>query len=262
MSRAYFQPLPEAHCEMLVREYVAGATLNSLAKKYGHAHQTLLAKLNAAGVVRHKVKLKPGSDVEMQMLGAFYTNAPWKEVGRLGGVGYEPAYKFLRKCGIDTTRSIRWKRDERSDSIAVDYAAGMPMADIVDKHGLRDVGQIYSVLDAVGVKELRRGPFKKRGYVSLRDRELFSNYGMRLPDYAKLLGAQGGVCLLCGDIETRKGPNGQVMPLSVDHDHKTGKVRGLLCSNCNHGIGNFGDDPELIEQAIAYLKKHGGSDGV
>lgn len=43
--------------------------------------------------------------------------------------------------------------------------------------------------------------------------------------------------------------------MCIDHDHKTGEVRGLLCGNCNSGIGMLGDDPRLLEKAIVYLSK-------
>ena len=45
--------------------------------------------------------------------------------------------------------------------------------------------------------------------------------------------------------------------LAVDHDHKTGKIRDLLCSNCNQGLGKFQDDPQLLAKAADYLRKHG-----
>ncbi len=48
----------------------------------------------------------------------------------------------------------------------------------------------------------------------------------------------------------------EVKVLHVDHNHKTGKVRGLLCYNCNNGIGRFKEDIETLEKAIEYLKKH------
>jgi len=56
---------------------------------------------------------------------------------------------------------------------------------------------------------------------------------------------QGGVCAIC---RTRKA-------LHVDHDHATGRVRGILCFNCNREIGKFGDDPALLRSAIAYIEK-------
>lgn len=62
-----------------------------------------------------------------------------------------------------------------------------------------------------------------------------------------LLTAQGGACLLCGNQNGSKR-------LAVDHCHNTSKVRGLLCTNCNVGIGMFRHDPELLEKAKNYLK--------
>jgi len=61
--------------------------------------------------------------------------------------------------------------------------------------------------------------------------------------------AQGGVCAICGGI------NDNDDALSVDHDHETGRIRGLLCSKCNKGLGSFNDDPELLRKAIAYLER-------
>ena len=52
-------------------------------------------------------------------------------------------------------------------------------------------------------------------------------------------------CVICGSEE----------PLVVDHDHKTGKVRGMLCNHCNRGLGHFCDDPELMEFAAEYLRE-------
>jgi dihydroorotase-like cyclic amidohydrolase len=48
---------------------------------------------------------------------------------------------------------------------------------------------------------------------------------------------------------------GKIRALAVDHDHKTGKVRALLCRNCNTGLGNFQDSPELLKTAIQYLEE-------
>lgn len=80
--------------------------------------------------------------------------------------------------------------------------------------------------------------------------EVKKRYGMTGEGYHDLVRLQGGVCAICGG----KCPTGR--ELSVDHCHETGMVRGLLCINCNRGLGNFKDDPELLNAAIAYLGRH------
>ena len=73
-------------------------------------------------------------------------------------------------------------------------------------------------------------------------------YGITQEDYDVMLRAQGGVCKICGQKESVDR-----FPLAVDHDHKTGKVRGLLCGSCNTGLGKFNDDPDLLLKAMKYL---------
>jgi len=82
-----------------------------------------------------------------------------------------------------------------------------------------------------------------------RNVSLKSRYGISVDEYDKLLIEQKNRCWICGK-ETNKG-----RLMCVDHDHVTGKVRGLLCTKCNLGLGKFNDDVRLLERAIKYLKK-------
>jgi len=83
-------------------------------------------------------------------------------------------------------------------------------------------------------------------------RNLLSKYGLTMEQYAKLLEQQGGVCAICKGEETRAAP----VNLAVDHDHETGEVRGLLCSNCNRALGLFKDSAENLEKAARYLESY------
>lgn len=75
-------------------------------------------------------------------------------------------------------------------------------------------------------------------------------YNLTKEEYQKLLENQNGKCKICKiEAEMLKAK------LHVDHDHKTGKVRGLLCKMCNLGIGNFRDNPSLLNEAIIYLNQ-------
>ena len=79
-------------------------------------------------------------------------------------------------------------------------------------------------------------------------------YGLTHAQYDAMLEAQGGVCGLCGKVETHRGRNGEVSRLAVDHDHVTGSIRALLCHSCNTGVGLFLDDPALLRRAADYIE--------
>lgn len=70
--------------------------------------------------------------------------------------------------------------------------------------------------------------------------------------YLAMLQQQNGVCAICKQKET-KSRNGRLYNLAVDHDHKTGKIRGLLCSTCNCGLGHFKDEPARLLAAAQYV---------
>lgn len=79
-------------------------------------------------------------------------------------------------------------------------------------------------------------------------RQIRHRYGLEPEQLAELLEAQEGLCAICRQSEVAR------KHLSVDHDHFTGKVRGLLCNRCNTSIGKFEDDPNLLRKAAEYLE--------
>ena len=99
--------------------------------------------------------------------------------------------------------------------------------------------------------EVERSFFKRR---SAKRTQLRLNYGMELEAYDALYSKQNGLCAICGNAETSKQKNGTLNQLAVDHCHETGKIRGLLCSRCNPGIGYFQHEVKRLEAAIKYLK--------
>lgn len=87
-----------------------------------------------------------------------------------------------------------------------------------------------------------------------RMRFKLAQYGLTQESYEALFDAQKGVCAICARPETATW-RGTVRNLAVDHDHITGRVRGLLCIACNQGIGHLRDDPALLENAASYLRR-------
>lgn len=96
-----------------------------------------------------------------------------------------------------------------------------------------------------GKQRLRDG----RAAASSRKSYMKREWGLGLEEYHRMLADQGGCCGICGGFD----PKGRGRFI-VDHDHKTGKVRGLLCNDCNLGLGKLGDNVELLRRAVAYLE--------
>lgn len=82
-----------------------------------------------------------------------------------------------------------------------------------------------------------------------RNNYLLRTYGIDLGKYNEILERQGGGCAVCGKTPEEEGKN-----LAVDHDHKTGEARGLLCGYCNrYGVGRF-RDPDYVQRIADYLR--------
>lgn len=92
--------------------------------------------------------------------------------------------------------------------------------------------------------EYRRRPDRKR---AMRDLYYRRTFGISADEFDAMLEAQGGVCAICRQRPEREAS------LHVDHCHRTGRIRGILCVNCNQGIGKLGEDPELFRRAAEYL---------
>ena len=102
-----------------------------------------------------------------------------------------------------------------------------------------------------GVKYQKCSEYKPPNYTGLEkhDALIRRKYGITQQHYDDMLKKQNGGCAICGKTEEPDGRR-----LAIDHCHTTGKVRGILCNNCNNGLGSFGDNIEGITKAIQYLK--------
>lgn len=90
----------------------------------------------------------------------------------------------------------------------------------------------------------------ERNYLSKLDSKLRNEYGIDLEQYRAMLVIQNDSCAICNKTTVEEGKR-----LSVDHCHSTGKVRGLLCHQCNVGLGVFRDNKKFLVSAIKYLIK-------
>jgi hypothetical protein len=80
--------------------------------------------------------------------------------------------------------------------------------------------------------------------------DLLYKYNLTIEQYEMMIESQSGVCAICSNPPGMRG-------FCIDHDHKTGLVRGLLCNKCNSALGLFGDSIRILAAAIVYLEDHG-----
>lgn len=91
----------------------------------------------------------------------------------------------------------------------------------------------------------------EKGRISSRNSRYKNLFGISIDDYNQMLADQNSNCIICS-----KNQSELRYRLAIDHCHKTGKVRGLLCNNCNTAIGLFYDSDINLEKALNYIRKH------
>jgi hypothetical protein len=108
--------------------------------------------------------------------------------------------------------------------------------------------------DTAWCKECKRAyarQHRKNNKKMKKNSDLLWRYGISLEDWKEMFEKQNGCCAIC---KTHQGE--LTHTLHTDHDHETGKVRGLLCSPCNTSLGGFRDDVSLLKNAIIYLQEN------
>ncbi len=96
----------------------------------------------------------------------------------------------------------------------------------------------------------RSRDYGRKNIARIINNQRVRTYGITTEAYKILIDQQNNKCLCCEEIF------GSELSPHLDHDHKTGKIRGVLCHKCNTGIGLFEDNPAKLRKAIIYLEKH------
>lgn len=115
----------------------------------------------------------------------------------------------------------------------------------------RDKWGFYAYCDTCKKQKAKDYSSKTDSKIVIRRREL-KKYGITLEDQQRMYAEQGGRCKICGKEIFLFGDR-KKDTAHVDHDHLTGRVRGLLCQECNTGLGKFNDSVENLKSAINYI---------
>lgn len=142
---------------------------------------------------------------------------PLSEFSRAGGRG-DGHYAYCKTCSATKTR--KWR--EANPMRYAEWALANRERGL-DRHRMRRTDPTYRLREALRI------------------------HGLSIEDFDALVASQNNKCAICG------APPPESQRLHVDHDHSTGRVRGLLCGHCNKALGLFRDDPEVILRAVHYL---------
>lgn len=103
--------------------------------------------------------------------------------------------------------------------------------------------------------------WRERNPDKVKSIELKRTYGITLDEYKAMSESQGHKCAICDNTETAVDAKGAERFMAVDHCHKTGKIRALLCAACNKSLGGFKDDPKLLRKAAEYIEAYASTEG-
>lgn len=141
-----------------------------------------------------------------------------------------PILKTCNLCHVAQPRENFYRKQHAPD--VLDYACKECVKDRRRRHYQENPEYYQQYRDNV------------QRYVHLR-----RTYGVEQPTYERFLKDQGGVCAIC------ESPPAELRQLQLDHDHKTGKPRGLLCARCNTMLKYFGDRPEGLQRVMEYVQR-------
>ena len=185
-------------------------------------------------------------------------------IGQPAGCRVKNGHKYITLFGTDyTAQQLAWFHVHGVWPMKLKFLNG-------DKgdHRIANL-QEYRTIPRLGIDRLTpegklayRLAYQRAHQVAHKDHyrngRLYSGFRITLTEFNERLSAQDGVCAICKQPETMIRW-GKETPLAIDHDHATGKVRGLLCSSCNNGIGRFKDDENTLQRAITYLRRTAGT---
>lgn len=146
----------------------------------------------------------------------------------------------------------KYKAQQKIKRQTPEYQAYIKEYKRTHKERDKESAKLYKLKNKDRIREYNRGKYQRNIHKE-RANHLFKTYGLTTKEYDTMYSAQNGKCKLCGYTPNIKDTHSRNRFLHVDHCHKTNRIRGLLCGNCNTGLGLLKDNVEVLTKAIEYL---------
>jgi hypothetical protein len=160
-------------------------------------------------------------------------------------------YKCYRCVYCKREKDARWKNNNREQHNAASVKWKKENREHYNQWLREDRKK-----DPEKYRQYERNSVNKYGITKIRRTEVLRIHGLTIEQHDKMIKLHENRCAICKKEETRKGRSGSITPLCIDHCHLSNKIRGLLCHDCNTGIGKFKDSIDFLVNAIEYLKRN------
>jgi hypothetical protein len=165
-------------------------------------------------------------------------------------------FKKCSKCKIDKPLSDFYNDKRATDGLTARCRKCQNISTIESRNKHIEKWRAYSNKYNATRKEAHK-QYYKDNLSHIKSLVLFKKFGITYEQYNQMLEEQNGVCAICGNKETAlDNQSHKIRALTVDHNHKTGKVRGLLCMNCNRCLGLLKDSTDVLQSTINYLHRN------
>ena len=223
--------------EQVLTRYQAGDSARNIARTMGRTTAGILLVLRRHGVKQRVTKARR-VDLDEAAICEDYKTLPFTALEAKYGADQNVLTRILKRNGV----KLRARGRQFSQQPVLD-TTGALQAMTCEHCGKEKPADAFPI---------SRGRKYGLHYVCRdcerwRSREI--KYGITREAYDAMYVAQEGRCKICGGTDSN-----EVADFVVDHDHKTGQVRGLLCPRCNHMLGHAKDSPEILEKGAAYLR--------
>jgi hypothetical protein len=167
-------------------------------------------------------------------------------------------------CGSDDCNKIKWTQQYKRISPTYNRQNKIPKKNCVichkefQPHSLSNKGVCSNMDCRYEQRKICNNIHKGRmGKAAGRKSKIMRNYGLTIEQVEQIEKDQNHCCKICGKHESLNGKDkrGNRKKLSIDHDHTTGQIRGMLCTDCNTALGQFCDNIDVLQKAIVYIEE-------
>ena len=195
----------------------------------------------------------PGSAALQSLMKEYRNRATLSELGAKYSVSDETIRRALKegKCTMRGSGKPVAFEGSALRLLVKEYQSGAVIPELADKYNVHPKTISRALKKGVCTMRVGREPGKPRWHWTAKQKRqrLKDSYGLTPESVEELWDEQNRRCAICGKPIPKEGRG-----MFIDHDHDTGKVRGLLCQHCNMGLGMFRDDVSNLQNAIEYLQ--------